>query len=155
MMEIKRITPTESHLVVALFNNYRIFYKQPADMELAKGFIQARLDKNESVIFVATTLEQGSVVPIGFVQLYPKFSSVRAIKIWILNDLFVQEGYRKQGVGERLINTSLKYAQEDGAFQVELSTACDNHTAQKLYDAMGFKRTKSDNDYFEYHMDLN
>ncbi|HCN84554.1 MAG TPA: GNAT family N-acetyltransferase [Sphingobacteriaceae bacterium] len=153
-MEIKRISSLESELVIELFDNYRIFYKQPSDIELAKNFIQARLDNNESVIFVAILSDENQIIPIGFTQLYPKFSSGKAIKIWILNDLYVQPQYRKQSVGEKLIKTALKYAKEDGASHVELSTAVDNLNAQNLYESIGFTKQKPDTDFFNYKIDL-
>lgn len=71
-VEIRRISSSESALVIEL---YRIFYKQPSNIELAKTFIQTRLYKNESVIFVATIKDKNEVISLGFTQLYPKFSS--------------------------------------------------------------------------------
>ena len=151
-MEIKRISSFESNLVVELFDKYRVFYKQPSNIELANTFIQARLDNNESVIFVAMKSEGIQITPIGFMQLYPKFSSGKAIKIWVLNDLYVEPEYRKQGTGERLIQTALKFAREDGASYVELSTAVDNHNAQSLYESLGFIRQEPSSDFFNYRI---
>jgi len=153
-MEIKRISSFESNLVIELFDKYRIFYKQPSNIELAKNFIQARLNNNESIIFVATIKDKNEFIPVGFTQLYPKFSSGRAIKIWILNDLYVEPEYRKQGIGESLINIALKYAKEDRASHVELSTAVDNYTAQSLYESLGFKRQNPSTDFFNYKIDI-
>lgn len=48
---MKIINNTQGDLVFELFDHYRIFYKQQSDIELAKRFIQTRLDKNESVFF--------------------------------------------------------------------------------------------------------
>lgn len=70
--EIRRIAHTESDLVVELFDKYRVFYKQPSDIELTKNFIQAQLVNNESVIFIASVNDANKTVPVGFVQLYPK-----------------------------------------------------------------------------------
>jgi GNAT superfamily N-acetyltransferase len=153
-LEIKRITSSESSLVTELFDKYRIFYKQPSDIELAENFIQARLHNNESVIFVAIIKNENNVIPVGFTQLYPKFSSGRAIKIWILNDLFVEPKHRKQGVGESLINTALKFAREDRANHVELSTAIDNRTAQNLYERLRFIRQNPDGGFYNYKIDV-
>ncbi len=153
-IEIKRINSLESNLVIELFDKYRIFYKQLSNIELAKNFIQARLDNNESVIFVAIVKDKSRVIPIGFTQLYPKFSSGRAIKIWILNDLYVESKYRKKSVGESLIKTALRYAKEDGASHVELSTAIDNHTAQSLYESIGFIIQNPDTDFLNYKIDV-
>ena len=52
-MQIIKIDKTQGALVYDLFNKYRVFYKQLPDIEVAKKFIQERLDNNESVIFVA------------------------------------------------------------------------------------------------------
>src|ERR1700744_6752503 len=139
-MEIRRITLDESQLVIGLFDKYRVFYKKPSDITLAEAFIKERLEKNESVIFVALDTENRQFVPVGFTQLYPKYSSVSATKNWILNDLYVDNNYRKQGIGEALIKTAMNFAKTEGATFVQLETAVDNYTAQSLYEAIGFKK---------------
>lgn len=154
-MTIRRINAGERHLVTGLFDQYRIFYQQPSDKTLADKFIQERLDNNESVIF--TALEQGpdsEDVPVGFTQLYPKYSSVQAVKNWILNDLYVAAGHRKKGVGEALIKAAMQFAKEAGARAIQLETARNNHTAQRLYEAIGFKKHLPDSSYLTYHIEL-
>lgn len=153
-MKIKRINTSEISLVTELFDKYRVFYKQTSNIELAKNFLQARLDKNESVIFVATVNDKNDVIPVGFTQLYPRFSSRRAIKIWVLNDLYVEPKYRKQGIGESLINIALKYAKQDRTSHVELSTAVDNYIAQSLYESIGFKKRNPGTHFFNYNIDV-
>ena len=147
-MKIKRIDPSEANLVISLFDKYRVFYQKPSDMALAEKFIKTRLDNNESVIFVA--LEND--LPIGFTQLYPKYSSVSAVKNWILNDLYVESNYRKQGIGEALIKTAMNFAKSDGASYVQLETAVDNYTAQSLYEAIGFQKQEPDSEFFLYRI---
>ena len=104
-------------------------YKKESDIELAKQFIQTRLENNESVIFVAVGSEQTK--PVGFTQLYPTYSSVRVVKNWILNDLYVDKEYRKQGIGEKLIAAAMNFAKENNAKFVQLSTAVD--TLHKVF----------------------
>jgi len=150
-MEIVKVNSSQGHLVFELFDQYRIFYKQQSDIERAKAFIQARLDNCESIIFVALSNDK---TPIGFTQLYPKYSSARTVKNWILNDLFVQKDHRKQGVGESLIKTAMNFGRENNAQFVELSTAVDNYVAQKLYEQIGFKRLTPDNEFHTYRIDV-
>src|SRR5690242_17292479 len=150
MIEIIKINNTQGHLVYELFNQYRIFYKQSPDIELAKAFINARLKNNESVIFVALNESK----PAGFTQLYPNYSSVRAVKNWTLNDLYVDKDYRRQGIGEKLIKTAMEYAKSDNANFVELSTAVDNYTAQSIYEKIGFKKQEPDTAFYTYRIDL-
>ena len=147
-MNIKRIDLSEANLVISLFDKYRVFYKKESDLALAEKFIKTRLANHESVIFVAL---EGDL-PIGFTQLYPKYSSVSAVKNWILNDLYVESNYRKQGIGEALIKTAMDFAKGDGATYVQLETAVDNYTAQSLYEGIGFQRQAPDTEYFLYRI---
>ena len=84
MINSQRIGSADRHLVIVLFDQYRKFYQQPQDPALADRFLQARLEKSEFVIFAAVD-EQGKAL--GFTHLYPSFSSVRATKNRIVNDL--------------------------------------------------------------------
>ncbi len=145
-MEIIRLLPADYQLAVDLFNSYRVFYKQLPNREVAASFIKCRLDNNESVIFVA--LKDGK--PLGFTQLYPVFSSVRATKNWLLNDLYVHEDYRKQGIGEVLLQAAHEFAKHQGASFIELETSVDNFTAQKLYEMVGFIRQEANTASYYY-----
>lgn len=150
---IKQIGLTEAHLVVGLFNQYRMFYRQFSDIGMAKAFIDERLEHNESVIFVAIDVDTKK--PAGFTQLYPKFSSVKLSKNWILNDLYVDEVYRKHGIGEKLIKTAREFAKTTGATFIQLETAVDNYTAQHLYENIGFEKQGNDEEFFLYKIALN
>jgi len=149
-MEIKRISLAEAGVVTWLFDQYRQFYKQPANPELAEQYIRQRLANNESVIFAAIV----DGVPAGFTQLYPTYSSVRACKNWILNDLYVDNAYRKKGVGEALIKAAREFAKSEGATYVQLETATDNYTAQRLYETIGFEKQDPGTDFFLYRIVL-
>lgn len=153
-MEIKRINNSESYLVVDLFNKYRIFYKHPSDIQLAHDFIQARLDNHESVIFVAFVQKGDKTIPAGFTQLYPGYSSGRAICYWILNDLYVEKECRRQGIGEALIKTSFEFAKATGRKFLELSTATDNFMAQRLYEKIGFEKQEPDTRFLNYRINI-
>lgn len=154
-MPIRRIYPAEYGVVIPLFDKYRVFYKQPSDIALAERFIKARLENNESVIFVAFVEDDEQEVAVGFTQLYPKYSSARAVENWILNDLFVDEAYRKQGVGRQLIHIAMDFAKAQGATFVQLETAVDNVNAQHLYEAVGFEQQEPDNDFLRYRKNVN
>jgi ribosomal protein S18 acetylase RimI-like enzyme len=151
-MTIIKIDRTQGDLVFDLFDRYRIFYKQSPDIGVAKKFIQERLDHNESVIFVALEAENNN--PVGFTQLYPKYSSMRVVKNWILNDLYVDQDHRKKGIGKGLIKAAMDFARENHSKFVELSTAIDNYTAQSLYEHIGFKKLEPETDFYTYRINL-
>lgn len=142
------IQANQSHvsILAQLFDGYRQFYDQQSDLDLAKNFIEARIENNESVIFLALDDEGNGL---GFTQLFPTFSSVSAQRSWILNDLFVAKEARKQGVGEALMNTAKDMAQETGAKGILLETGKDNTPAQKLYEQLGYHQ---ENDVYFYFL---
>jgi len=119
--------------LVPLFDAYRRFYGQPADLEGARAFLADRITRGESVIFLALAV----AAVVGFTQLYPSFSSVSMRRLWILNELFVAPGARKAGAGRVLLQRAEHYASETGAKGLALSTERTNLTAQRLYEACG------------------
>src|ERR1035438_5990514 len=93
-IEVVQATPADVGAVAPLFDAYRQFYQKPSNEEAARRFLFARLSKGESVLFLA--LDQRDAV--GFVHLYPVFSSTNLTRQWILNDLYVVPDARKDGV---------------------------------------------------------
>ncbi len=154
-MEIRQIHLDDSEVVIPLFDQYRVFYKQPSDIALADHFIKTRLENNESVIFVAFVNNPNGESAVGFTQLYPKYSSVRAIRNWILNDLYVDEHHRGQGIGQELIATAMDFAKQQGAKLIQLETAIDNYHAQRLYETIGFIQQEPDKDFLLYRINVN
>ncbi|WEG12372.1 GNAT family N-acetyltransferase [Pullulanibacillus sp. KACC 23026] len=132
------IKATLDHLMEAsdLFNLYRIFYKQESDLDGACRFLKERIEKEESVIFLAYQGEQA----VGFAQAYPAFSSVSLKRTWILNDLYVKKEDRGHGIGEELLTHVIEFAKETGTKGILLETAEDNRVAQSLYEKKGFER---------------
>jgi len=127
-------------LIAPLFDLYRQFYGKPPDPQLAAAFIRDRLQANESVIFLAEAGKEGSGEVLGFVQLYPSFSSVAACRIWVLNDLFVAPTARRYGVGRALMEEARRHAIRTGAKRLTLETMAENRTAWSLYEDLGYVR---------------
>lgn len=123
--------------LASMFDQYRQFYEQASDIALAKNFIAERINKQESVIFVAENTDKKLI---GFCQIYPSFCSVEAAKIGILYDLFVAQSARKTGAGRALMLAAHEYAAQNGMARLDLSTAKDNLKAQALYESLGWVR---------------
>jgi len=100
------------------------------------------------VIFFA---EDAAGQALGFVQLFPTFSSIEAHRTWLLGDLFTAPAARGRGVGKQLMNTARAFALLSGAKGLTLETATDNHVAQRLYESLGYVR---DSGYYTYCLDL-
>ena len=132
---IRRATVEDVDTIAPLFNHYRMFYHQPSDPALAHRFIGERLQRAESVIFIAEV----SGKTVGLTQLFPSFSSVRAGRAFVLNDLYVDIAARRLGVARALLQAATDFARADGAIRLELETDPDNRSAQALYRHMGWE----------------
>jgi len=145
-VRVRRATSTDVDRVAPLFDAYRQFYEQPADLVASRAFLRDRLSGDESVVLVA---EDGGVL-LGFAQLYPLYSSVSLGPIYVLNDLYVDPGARRHGVAARLLEAARAFGEKGGAHYLELSTAVDN-PAQRLYEACGWTL---DREFLYYELPL-
>ena len=141
MISIRKASIEDINKLTDLFDLYRIFYHQPSDILAVKKFLQQRMEREESVIFTAEQEEK----LVGFIQLYPIFSSVSLQRTWLLNDLYVHASTRKNGVGAQLLEAARQHGLQTGAKWLLLQTGNDNFTAQSVYEKNGWKKIT---DYF-------
>jgi ribosomal protein S18 acetylase RimI-like enzyme len=134
---VRHATVDDVDALAPLFDGYRQFYGQPSDIAKATAFLRARLTNGESKILIADHGDDGRAV--GFVQVYPSFSSVRCAPIWILNDVFVASDARRLGVGDALMAATEAAARRAGVAYVTLTTAHTNRDAQRLYERSGYE----------------
>jgi ribosomal protein S18 acetylase RimI-like enzyme len=147
-IQIRQATIHDLDVLVPLFDGYRQFYKQASDPALARRFLSERFAHHESLILLACDAQQRGL---GFTQLYPLFSSVRAVRTYLLNDLFVATDARRHGVAKSLLLSAADHARALGAANLSLATALDNTSAQALYESLGWQR---DRQFCEYGLVL-
>jgi ribosomal protein S18 acetylase RimI-like enzyme len=143
-IEIVRAEPGHLPALSPLFDQYRVFYEQKSDLMGASLFLEARMKASESVILLCF-LEKTAV---GFVQLYPFFTSVGLKRTWVLNDLYVGPEWRKSGIGKALLVAARDYGISTGAAWLLLQTAANNFAGQALYEKCGWKKQS------EYYYEL-
>ena len=138
-------TIEDLEMLSTLFDAYRQFYLKPSDISAAKKFLSERMEIKESVIYVAE--ENGRLT--GFVQLYPIFSSTRMKRLWLLNDLFVAQEFRRKGVAKQLFEKCFQLMRETDACGVMLETEKSNVIGNKLYQQLGFELIENNFYFFE------
>ena len=146
-LSTRRAALEDVESVALLFDAYRQFYEQAANLPLATEFIRQRIKSNESIIFIA---EDEHHRMLGFCQLYPSFCSVAAAPICVLYDLFVRPDARRSGAGRMLLSAAERHARESGCVRMDLTTARTNLPAQSLYESMGWVR---DDVFYAYSRD--
>jgi ribosomal protein S18 acetylase RimI-like enzyme len=141
---IRRASTADAALVAPLFDAYRRFYGLASDLDLSQRYIRERLERSESVVLLAAA-PRGEAL--GFVQMYPTFSSLQAAQVFVLYDLYVAGEARRLGVARALMRAAVEEARAAGAVALTLQTARTNLAAQRLYDSLGWRR---DEEFVEY-----
>lgn len=136
-MRILQATLEHLDLITPLFIEYREFHGQPAFPDSSRAFLQKRLKRKESVIYIALADDEERLL--GFCQLYPSYSSLSLKRVWIINDIFVASDARRQLVADHLLQTAKKMARESKSVRMRAASLKENETAHKLYESMGFR----------------
>jgi len=145
-IEIAPIAPEEFERLLPLIAAYQRFYEVDSiDEERNRAFFRRFLAPSEDGLLLGARRDGR---PVGYACLYWHFSSLEACESVLMNDLFVDESARGEGVGRALIEASADVARERAVPFVEWSTAPDNHTAQRLYDSTGAERSE----WFSYEL---
>jgi GNAT superfamily N-acetyltransferase len=148
-VEITRVGERDLTDLLPLMRGYSNFYEvDPSDealLALSRALI-ANPDY-EGLQFIARDSDSGE--SLGFATVYWLWSTSRAARIGLMNDLFTAKAARRRGVGEALIRACLDAVRERGAVALEWQTATDNHTAQALYERVGGIREQ----WYDYHLE--
>lgn len=147
MLKIRPARINDLEQLALLFDAYRVFYRKEPDIKAAKIFLTERLSNKDSEIFVCENEEQKLL---GFVQLYPLFSSTKMKKLWLLNDLYVDEQQRGKGISIKLIENAKELVKSTAACGMFLETEKSNLIGNKLYLKTGFILNDGAN-YYEWY----
>lgn len=79
---------------------------------------------------------------IGFATVFWSWSTARAARIGVMNDLFVAPEGRGSGAAEALIAACVERCRQHGAARLTWQTAPDNERAQRVYDRVGGRRSQ-------------
>ncbi len=148
-MNIDSATQDDLGALLPMMRGYCDFYRaSPSDdglVAMASALIAA--PDSDGMLLVARGDDEDAI---GFATVCWKWSSLRASRIAVMEDLFVAPEARGQGVADALIRACADRAREHGAPVVTWLTAPDNHRAQAVYDRAG----ASADTFLEYELEL-
>ena len=136
-MRIVQATLEHLDLLTPMFIKYREFYGELSFPESSRKFLETRLKRKESVIYLALADDEDKLL--GYCQLFPSFSSLSLKRVWILNDIYVAEDARRMLVADRLLQTAKQMAKDSNAVRMRVATSVSNEAAQKTYESIGFR----------------
>ncbi len=146
MDDLERLLP--------LFDAYRVGLGKTTAVGACRTFLFNRLIDEDALILLAFDGEQKAVdldpdehQLLGFLQLFPSFSTLALNDIWILNDLYVLPEARRMGVAKKLIEHARDFLTQRWDHGLVLEASQNNPEAQALCEALGFKKDKAVDHY--------
>jgi GNAT superfamily N-acetyltransferase len=135
--------------LLGLMRAYCDFYEvEPSDADLLALARSLISDPDREGLQLLARDAAGDAV--GFATIYWSWSTARAGRLGIMNDLFVAERARGRGLADRLVLECAAHCRSRGALALEWETALDNHRAQAVYDRLGGVRER----WLSYSLEL-
>jgi GNAT superfamily N-acetyltransferase len=120
----------DGEAIAPLLDAYRVFYGEPPDLEAARTFIRQRFAKRDTQFFVARANDGGLL---GFAHLLLSIDTLSLRPIGILEDIYVLEAARGQGIGGALLDAAAAYARAHWARAIDaLDRASESHRPAPL-----------------------
>ena len=149
-MVIREANESDLRALMPLLRGYCDFYDANPSDEGLEQMVRALIAAPEQDAFLLVARDGDSGEVVGFAACGWKWSSLRAGRIVVLEDLFVAEHARGRGHAEALIEATARIARRHGAPAVTWLTAPDNRRAQAVYDRVGGRAQA----FLEYELEL-
>ena len=133
-VNVALVGPDDLADLLPLMRAYCTFYESdPADDEL-RALATAFLDEGAGGTQLIARGDSGQAL--GHATMLWSWDTTLGERLAVMEDLFVTEEARGQGVGAALIEACRRLAAERGIQWLAWETAPDNATAQRLYDGL-------------------
>jgi GNAT superfamily N-acetyltransferase len=145
-MIIKRVEKEEDCLICDEFLSKLNKYESNYDYILNGEFKFSEIHKrslNNDYVYIAMAIEDK---PIGYVFSYLKMGKgkVHTTNVIEVEALFVEEDYRKKGVGKTLIDSVDDWAKENfDDYVIELHAINNNSNSMDFYKHIGFNEVRT------------
>ena len=130
-IQIRKSTPDEVPAIVRLMRDFAEYENLGEYCEIT----EARLF---DVMFGAEAFVEGLVAfhdsePVAYAMFYPYFASFRGQCGYYLEDIFVAEDFRRNGLGEAMVKIVAKLARQRGFERIDFQVLEWNAPAVKFY----------------------
>lgn len=119
-------------VLLPLFEEYRLSHGMSENPDRTLTFLNNRIRFSESIFFLAMD-EQKAV---GFIQLYPRLSSLQLQRYWQLTDIFVQPHHKKEQIYTALIEKAKEFV---SFTQSNILTVEQDQQQKELLEMEGFR----------------
>lgn len=132
---IRKAQPTDAQSIYELIVELAIYEKEPNAVQTTPEIIEKQLLSPTPPFHCVVAQEHESIV--GFALYFFNYSTWRGQRGIYLEDLFVQEGYRKKGIAFSLMQFLAKTAKEEDCGRIDWSVLKWNQLAIDFYKRLG------------------
>ena len=141
-IQIRKSTPDEVPAIVRLMREF-------AEYENLGDYCEITEARLFDVMFGENAFVEGLVAfhadePVAYAMFYPYFASFRGQCGYYLEDIFVAEEFRRNGLGEAMVRIVAKLAQQRGFERIDFQVLEWNAPAVKFYEKLGAIRDDSE-----------
>jgi GNAT superfamily N-acetyltransferase len=141
-IQIRKSTPDEVPAIVRLMREF-------AEYENLGDYCEITEARLFDVMFGENAFVEGLVAfhddePVAYAMFYPYFASFRGQCGYYLEDIFVAEDFRRNGLGEAMVRIVAKLAKQRGYERIDFQVLEWNAPAVKFYEKLGAIRDDSE-----------
>ena len=141
-IQIRKSSPDEVPAIVRLMRDF-------AEYENLAEFCEITEQRLFEVMFGDEAFVEGLVafydqVPVAYAMFYPYFASFRGQCGYYLEDIFVAEDFRRNGLGEAMVKIVARLAKQRGFERIDFQVLEWNTPAVKFYEKLGAVRDDSE-----------
>ena len=133
MIKIFKAEQWNLDILLPLFEEYRLSHGMAENLERTLTFLTNRIRFSESIFFLALDEDKKAV---GFIQLYPRLSSLQLQRYWQLTDIFVRNISHKNDVYTALISKAKEFVSYTQSTRLTVEQDIQRH---HLLENEGFK----------------
>ena len=134
-LNIRNITQTDLPAVVGLLREFAAF-------ESLSEYCTVTGERLNTAMFSDNAVVEGLIAldgetPVAYALYYPNFSSFRGQRGIHIDDIYIKDEYRKQGVGEAMLREIARVAFSRGLERIDFNVLEWNTPALKFYEKHG------------------
>ena len=133
MIKIFKAEQWNLDILLPLFEEYRLSHGMAENPERTLTFLTNRIRFSESIFFLALDEDKKAV---GFIQLYPRLSSLQLQRYWQLTDIFVRQGNQSNDIYTALIAKAKEFVSYTQSTRLTVEQDIQRH---HLLENEGFK----------------
>jgi len=141
-IQIRKSTPDEVPAIVRLMRDFAEFEDLGDYCDITEQGLFDVMFGDEAFVEGLVAFHNGE--PVAYALFYPYFASFRGQCGYFLEDIFIAEDFRRNGLGEAMVRIVARLAKQRGFERIDFQVLEWNTPAVKFYEKLGAIRDDSE-----------